>query len=84
MENHVGVMQQKHKTRNKVYDFFVDFFTQNGYAPSVREICSGVGLKSTSSAYSHLLTLEEEGKIEIKGNSSRAIKLVGYEFMKKQ
>lgn len=70
-------------TRQRVYDFLVEFMTENGYAPSVREICVGTGLKSTESVYNRLLKLEDEGKIEIKkGYSPRAIKLVGYKFVK--
>ena len=84
MGKYAKVRELKHETRYKVYDFLVDFFTKNGYAPSVREICSGVGLKSTSTVYGHLLALEDEGKIEIKENVTRAIKLVGYEFVKRQ
>ena len=82
MSKHIKARQLKHETRNKVYDFLVDFFIKNGYAPSVREICRGVGLKSTSSVYGHLLALEDEGKIEIKENMTRAIKLIGYKFVK--
>lgn len=65
-----------------VYDFLVEFITENLYAPSIREICDGTYLSSTSSVYSHLCKLEEEGKIEIKAYSPRAIKLVGYKFVK--
>ena len=70
-------------TRQKVYDFLVEFITENGYAPSVREICVGTGLKSTESVYNHLLKLNDEGKIKMKqGYSPRAIKLVSYKFVK--
>ena len=76
--------EQGNRVRQKMYDFLVDFFTQNGYAPSVREITKAVGLKSTSSTFSHLLRLEKEGKIEIRDKSPRAIKLVGYKFVKEE
>lgn len=72
------------RVRQRIYDFLVDFFMQNGYAPSVREITAGVGLKSPSSTFSHLLVLEEEGKIKMKGNTTRAIRLVGYKFVKEE
>ena len=32
-----------------------------GYPPSVREICTGVNLKSTSTVHGHLNTIEEKG-----------------------
>lgn len=70
------------ETREKVYNFLIKYVEKHGYAPSVREICEGVNLKSTSSVFSHLSKLEEEGKIEMRGNSPRAIKISGYTFMK--
>lgn len=81
MENEIK--QTIGTTRKKVYDFLVEFITENGYAPCLREICAGTGLNSTSSVYEHLMKLEKEGKIEMKrGYSPRAIKLVGYKFVK--
>ena len=68
--------------RERVYNFIVEFIRNNGYALSVREICTGTNLCSTSSVYMHLLKLEDEGKIQVKRKSTRAIKLVGYEFIK--
>lgn len=72
------------RVRQKIYDYLVEYFKENGYAPSVREIGEAVGLKSTSSVFSHLTILEEEGRIETRGNSPRAIKLIGYEFVKER
>lgn len=70
------------KTRQKVLDFLIHFFKENGYAPSIREICNGVKLSSTSSVYSHLMKLDELGMIQIEPKKTRAIKIVGYEFVK--
>lgn len=77
------VEQTQIKTREVVYNFLVDFIKKNGYAPSIREICIGTYLSSTASVYNHLLALEDEGRIEVKPNSPRAIKLTGYEFRKR-
>lgn len=71
-------------TRQKIYDYLIRYIKKCGYAPSVREIAEGVGLKSTSSVYCQLRKLEEEGKIEMRGNSPRAIKLVDFEFVRKK
>ena len=79
MENQI---RQGGDSKELVYDFLVKFITENLFAPSIREICEGTYLSSTSSVAHHLSVLEKEGKIEIKGNSSRAIKLVGYKFIK--
>ena len=42
-------------SREKVYNFIVEFMEKNGYSPSVREICIGTNLSSTSSVSNHLL-----------------------------
>lgn len=63
-------------SKEMVYNYLVDYIKKNGFAPTIREICAGIYLSSTSSAYNYLLALEDEGKIQMKQNSSRAIKLV--------
>ena len=70
------------ETRRKIYDFLVKFITENGYSPSIREICEGTGLRSTSTIYNHLMTLEMMGKIHTKERKSRTISLVGFHFVK--
>ena len=53
------------RTSNKadmIMDYVNHFIQENGYAPSVREICEAVHLKSTSSVHSHLETLEKNGE----------------------
>lgn len=47
-----------------------------GYPPSVREICSAVGLKSTSTVHSYLNKLEECGYIKRDSSKTRAIELL--------
>ena len=76
------LQEQGIETRQGVYDFLVKFITENGYAPSVREIAEATGLKSTSSVYEHLQILEMVGKIHMEKNKPRAISLVGYKFVK--
>ncbi len=48
---------------------------QNGVPPSVREICSATGIKSTSSVHNHLRVLEEGGYITRTSGLNRAIRL---------
>ena len=40
MEN--GIKQMEGLSREKVYNFLVDFIKKNGYSPTVREICVGI------------------------------------------
>ena len=48
---------------------------QSGYPPTVREICSGVGLRSTSTVHNYLSRLEKMGFLRRDPASSRAIEL---------
>lgn len=73
----------ENRTKEKIYNFILRYIEEYGYAPSIREIAEGIGLKSTSSVHSHLKKLQEEGKIEIRGNSPRAIRVISHEFVKK-
>lgn len=68
--------------RTVIYDFIVDFFKTNGYAPSIQEIGDAAGLKSKASVYYHLEILEMLGKIHVEKGKSRAIKIMGYIFVK--
>lgn len=61
------------QTVETVYKYIVDFIRSEGYPPSVREICSGVGIKSTSTIHSHLKRLVEMNRIEYTPGKRRAI-----------
>lgn len=67
----------KRSGKERVYNFIVEFIKKNGYSPSIREMCQGTNLSSTSSVHACLLKLKDDGKIEIKEKSIRAIKVVG-------
>ncbi len=45
--------------------FIRDFSAENGYAPSIREICAGVGLRSTASVNYHLKNLQQKGMLTL-------------------
>ena len=60
----------------KILDFIKKQIKENGYPPSVREICAAVGLKSTSSVHLYLNRLAEKGCISKQGLKTRAIKVV--------
>ena len=47
-----------------------------GYPPSVREICRGVGLKSTSSVHTYLNQLDDAGYITKTGLKTRALRIL--------
>lgn len=64
------------KSQQKVYDYLKSR-AENGLPPTVREICSATGLKSTSSVHAHLKTLERAGYISRDAGLNRAIHLAG-------
>lgn len=45
----------------QILNFVSRFIQENGYAPSVREIGAGVGLRSTASVSYHLKALQDKG-----------------------
>ena len=51
--------------REEILRFLTQFVAENGYAPSVREICAAVGLQSTATVHYHLGALREAGLIEM-------------------
>jgi repressor LexA len=60
-------------TVNLVYDYIVDYIKKEGYPPAVRDICNGIGIKSTSTIHGHLKRLQETGRIEYTAGKRRAI-----------
>ena len=60
---------------NAVYEFIKRYITENGYSPSVREICANCGIKSTATAYQYINRLNEQGLINKAGNKKRAVPL---------
>ena len=73
--------KQGMETKEKIYQFIVDYILENGFAPSIREMAQEVNI-CTSNVLHHLTMLEIEGRIKTKRNSPRAIKVIGYEFVK--
>ncbi|OQB15895.1 MAG: LexA repressor [Firmicutes bacterium ADurb.Bin193] len=61
------------KKQAEILNFITKFISANGYPPSVREICTAVGLKSTSSVHAHLCALERLGYITKSSLKNRAI-----------
>lgn len=61
--------------QEKILQFLNEYTRQYGYAPSVREICAAVGLKSTATVSYHLNELKRLGRIEGDSTKRRAIRL---------
>jgi repressor LexA len=60
-------------TINQIYDYIVSYIKSEGYPPAVRDICAGVGIRSTSTIHGHLKRLQLAGRIEYSSGKRRAI-----------
>lgn len=60
-----------------IYRFILNEQEKNGYPPTVREICSGVGLKSPASVHRYLRLLTEKGLLIGDPNKKRAYAVAG-------
>lgn len=69
-------MRPINDTQQKIYEFLCER-SQCGVPPSVREIGSAVGLRSTSSVQANLDALEEAGYIERDPMLKRSIRVIG-------
>ncbi len=58
---------------NEVYKFMLNFIEDNGYPPSIREICYKCSIKSTATAYSYIERLKAKGLLEKSPLKKRAI-----------
>lgn len=72
--------KEKNESQEKILNFVNDYVKENGYPPSIREICKGVGLSSTSTVHAHLTNLTKKGLITKGGSKSRSIKVVNQEL----
>lgn len=68
-------MAKRQNREQMILDFINEYTVSNGYPPSVREICTGVGLSSPSSVHDYLKKLEEKGLLIKDGSKTRALKL---------
>lgn len=69
-------MRSSHENQQKILDFIKQEIEMKGYPPSVREICAGVGLKSTSTVHAHLNHLEQQGLIRRDSTKPRALEVI--------
>ncbi|MBR0231506.1 MAG: transcriptional repressor LexA [Clostridia bacterium] len=61
------------KKEKAVYEYINDCLEKDGYAPSVRDICEALGIKSTSSVHEYLRKLDAKGYIKKSSGKSRAL-----------
>lgn len=66
-------MPKRTTMTDQIYEYLCSVIPEQGYAPSVREICDAVGLKSPSTVHFHLKRLQERGLIEKGDGKGRAL-----------
>lgn len=59
----------------QIYEYVRNCIEQNGYAPVVRDICSALGISSTSTVHSYLHRLETKGYLKMSSGKSRTIRI---------
>ena len=59
----------------EILDYIKNTIRNEGYAPSVRDICNALGMKSTSTVHTYLARLEEKGAIQKDAGKSRTLRV---------
>ena len=68
------------KKQTEILEYIKSQILNKRYPPSVRDICTAVNLKSTSSVHAHLETLEKNGYIRRDPTKPRAIEIIDDNF----
>ncbi|MDF2883602.1 MAG: repressor LexA [Clostridiaceae bacterium] len=76
--------EPKISKQKEIYDYIKSQIHLKGYPPSVREICSAVGLSSTSTVHGHLARLEKKGLIRRDPTKPRAIEVLEETSIRKE
>lgn len=63
------------KREREIYDFILNAIRNEGYSPSVRDICNALDMKSTSTVHTYLAKLEEKGMIQKDPGKSRTLRV---------
>jgi len=69
-------MVKKHKLM-EVMNFISKYNEENGYSPTVRDICAALNIPSTATVYTYINRLCEMGLLKKAGNKNRAVSIVG-------
>ena len=73
----ISDMKDMTPRERSVFEYIKNSLSDNGYAPSVRDIRDALGFKSTSTVHMYLTRLADRGLITRDGGKSRAIHMDG-------
>ncbi len=70
-------MIQLEPKEQMIFDYIRDNIRRNGYSPSIRDICTALDIKSTSTVHTCLERLEKKGYIQKENGKSRTLRIEG-------
>ncbi|KGP81931.1 MULTISPECIES: LexA family protein [Paenibacillus] len=73
-------MLQLTQREEEAFQAIKDYYRDNGYPPTTRELGDLLGLTSSSTAYSYLERLEKKGFITRKESIPRSIRILEQNF----
>lgn len=76
-------MEHLTEREQKILSYMKEEIQRKGYPPTVREICTALGIKSTSTAHKDIDTLAEKGYILKDPSKPRALMLIDPEISQK-
>ena len=69
----------RYSKEDQLLDFIKNYVANNGYPPTVREMCKAIKVSSTSTIFYYLNKLENSNKIKKNPNKNRALEIVSDE-----
>ena len=69
------LQNELNEKEKRLFRYLCDNINENGYSPSIRDICAALGIKSTSTVHMYLDKLEKKGYISKKSGKGRTIKI---------
>ena len=67
-------MHNLSEKEKRIYKYIVDCITTDGFSPSVRDICSALGIKSTSTVHLYIEKLKDKGYLKKSDYISRSLR----------
>lgn len=64
----------------RIYNYLIDYLKRETYQPSVREIGSRFGIRSTKTVTEHLQSLQRKGYLDRTPSRSRALRILGLDL----
>lgn len=67
----------KQSKLTETLEYINRYIDENGFPPTVRDMCRDLGIKSTATAYDYINRLKEQGRLEKAENKKRAVVVRG-------